>query len=153
MSARRVRLSTGGAARIATGDPGDHAIVLLPAIAGINPYIESLQAELVADGFAVAVIDYWARAGGAPDLSSLDKIMAAVGEVADPDVTADVAEVCQLFAPVGVTVLGFCIGGTQALIAAADVESVTARCPTTGCCATTRPTRRSQSRRCRPQPG
>ena len=121
----RVDLTSDGAAEVSQGSHG--SVVLLPAIAGINPYIRRLHEELAEEGYSVATIDYWHRQGGAPDLSSVEKIMAAVATVADPDVAADVdAAIDHLGAGNGVAAVGFCIGGTQALLAAANLERVKA---------------------------
>lgn len=121
----RVDLASGGAAEVSRGSQG--AVVLLPAIAGINPYIRRLHEELADEGYSVATIDYWHRQGGVPDLSSVEKIMAAVASVPDPDVAADVEAAIDVVGDGdGVAAVGFCIGGTQALLAAANLERVKA---------------------------
>lgn len=105
-------------------------VILLPAIAGINDYIGRVADTLAGRGYAVAAIDYWARAGGPPDLSAPDKIMAAVGSLSDPEVIADVrASTAALVAEDRVDgnrlgVLGFCIGGSLAILSAAEIEGL-----------------------------
>lgn len=100
------------------------AVVLLPAIAGVNDYVTRQAARLSDAGYACVVLDYYARQGGtAPDLDTPEKVLAAVAALSDTGVLEDVAAAVtwlrrQSFAePNRIGVLGFCIGGTYALLA------------------------------------
>ncbi len=102
------------------------AVVLMPAIAGINDYISGVARHLAEVGLVCCALDYYAREGGPPDLSSREKIFQAVAALPDSRVRADVGATVgylreQSFVePESVAVLGFCIGGTFALFSAVD---------------------------------
>lgn len=127
MTSETLALADGGAARLVRPEAANPpCVVLLPAIAGVNPYIERVQASLAEAGYAVAAVDYWARVGGPPDLSSPEMIMAAVGSVSDRQVGDDVISTCDALAADGGidagrrALVGFCIGGSLAMLAAAN---------------------------------
>ena len=46
-----------------------HAVVLLPAIAGVNAYIAGRAAQLARAGYLVAVVDYFSRSASQPGRS------------------------------------------------------------------------------------
>lgn len=100
-------------------------IILLPAIAGVNAYIEARAAALARSGYDCLLLDYYARTGETPDLSSPQKIGAAVGALSDVQVLGDLKESLAL-ASGKVGVMGFCIGGMYAFMAAAKFEAVSA---------------------------
>lgn len=102
---------------------GASAVILLPAIAGVNDYIADVARRLAADGHRVVAIDYFGRAGAVPDLSTPELIGRAVAAVDDREVLADVASAVRWLASQGIArerigLLGFCIGGTYAVLAA-----------------------------------
>ncbi|MGR6924433.1 dienelactone hydrolase family protein [[Actinomadura] parvosata] len=108
---------------------GRPAVVLTTAIAGVNDYVLRQADRLAEDGYTCLVLDYYARQGGqAPDLSSMDKIMAAVAALRDPVVIDDMAAAVRwLGAQAGaerVGAVGFCIGGTYSLLAASQVPGL-----------------------------
>jgi dienelactone hydrolase len=70
------------------------AIVLFPAIAGINSYIRRHAWQLGEAGFAVDVGNYCDGAAP-PDLSSPDKIQPAGAALSDPDVLATAHAACE----------------------------------------------------------
>ncbi|MEV4671378.1 MULTISPECIES: dienelactone hydrolase family protein [Actinomadura] len=126
-----VRFNADGAGGVVVGADGGErpAVLLTTAIAGVNDYVLRQAGRLADAGYAVAVLDYYAREGGqAPDLSSPEKIMTAVGALADETVMGDMADaVAWLKEQPGVTrvgALGFCIGGTYALLAASRVPGL-----------------------------
>lgn len=131
---RIVRFGAQGAGGIAVGVDGSAgerrpAVVLTTAIAGVNDYALRQAQRLADDGYACVVLDYYARQGGrAPDLSSPDKIMAAVADLSDPQVLQDMeAAVGWLKEQPGighVGTLGFCIGGTYSLLAASRIPEL-----------------------------
>jgi len=106
------------------------AVLLLSAIAGINDYVERVAYSLAAAGYVCYAPDYFVREGGPPDLSSREAIMGAVAALPDPRVRNDLRLAIghlgeQDFVREGpVGVLGFCIGGTYALFAAAERPEV-----------------------------
>jgi dienelactone hydrolase len=106
---------------------GTHALLLLPAIAGVDAYIERRAAQLGALGYQVAVLDYYGRSGVVPDLSSPERIGAAVAALDDQQVLDDIRQSIAWLAARGVSrqqvgLLGYCIGGSFALLAAAQPQ-------------------------------
>jgi carboxymethylenebutenolidase len=105
------------------------AVVILPAIAGLNAYIERTSETLVAQGYASVSIDYYAKTG-APDLSGRSKVMAAVAALSDGEILSDVARNIEfLRSQPGIdakriSVLGFCVGGSYAILAASQFEGL-----------------------------
>ncbi|MGP3937854.1 dienelactone hydrolase family protein [Nonomuraea sp. KM88] len=135
---RDIRLSEGGAGGVLVEakDPVDArpAVVLTTAIAGVNDYVLRQADRFAKEGYTCLVLDYYARHGGTPpDLSSLDKIMAAVAALRDPvvieDMTAGVRWLEEHTGATRVGAVGFCIGGTYALLAASQVPGL--RCAVT----------------------
>lgn len=106
------------------------AVVLTTAIAGVNDYVLDVAGRLADEGYATLVLDYYARDNGnPPDLSSPEKVMAAVAALADPQVVADLSEGVdwlrdQDFTNGRVASVGFCIGGSYSLLAAAHVPDL-----------------------------
>ncbi|MEU8800997.1 dienelactone hydrolase family protein [Spirillospora sp. NPDC048819] len=132
-----VRFNADGAGGVVVGadDAGRRPVVLLTtAISGVNDYVLRQADRLAEAGYACAVLDYYARDGGrAPDLSTPEKIMAAVGALSDETVLGDMAAaVAWLKEQPGIDrigTLGFCIGGTYALLAASRIPDL--RCAVT----------------------
>lgn len=134
---REVSFGPDGAGGVVVGADGGGqrpAVLLTTAIAGVNDYVLRQADRLAEDGYACAVLDYYARDGGrAPDLSSPEKIMAAVGALSDERVLDDMAAAVSWLNEQGGTdrvgALGFCIGGAYALLAASRIEGL--RCAVT----------------------
>lgn len=109
------------------GEWNRNAIVLLPAIAGVNDYVEEVARQLASHGYSVVAIDYFSRERSTPDLSSPERIGAAVAALDDRQVLREViASTAWLesegFSRQAIGILGFCIGGTYAVLAAAEQE-------------------------------
>jgi carboxymethylenebutenolidase len=121
--------------RAYVADPGSAppkaAVIVLPAIHGPNPYTRGVAEQLAAAGYRAVLIDIFAP-GGPPDLSSPEAIRTAVADVDDTRVLACIGTTVQhLRAQAAVPdlrigTLGFCIGGTHSLLAAARVRGIDA---------------------------
>ena len=108
------------------------AVLLFPAIAGVNDYIRRVGTRLAAAGYSTQILDYYAREGSAPDVSTPEKIGTAVQSLPDMRVLSDAK------AAIGalrnrpdvdadrVATLGFCIGGTYAYLTACEADGIAA---------------------------
>lgn len=98
------------------------AVVLVPAIHGISPYILTVGRRLAAAEYLTLVVDIYSRGDKPADLSSGALIGAAVAALPDERVSADVVaagdHLRSLEGVRGVGVLGFCIGGLYSMLAA-----------------------------------
>jgi carboxymethylenebutenolidase len=109
---------------LSLGDPGKPAVIVLPAVFGVvGSDLE--YARRLAANYRVLVVDYWARA---PVISMLDSeaIGRAVALVDDGLVLRDVVEARGLILDKRIAVLGFCLGGLYARMAASTVPGLTA---------------------------
>jgi len=123
--------SPGGYLALPRTDGRSPSILLTTAIAGINDYIERVAQQFAAEGYLALALDYYARAGGPPDLSGPDKIMAAVADLNDPVVLNDMSLAIDWLrarpdCDGRVGSVGFCIGGTYSLLAAAEFPELAA---------------------------
>lgn len=106
------------------------AIILLPAIAGCNPYIDSMAARLAANGYRVAIHDYYQREGANPDVSTPQKIGAAVAALPDRRTLDEIAALTAALKidprvkNKKVATFGLCIGGMYAYLAATEIEEL-----------------------------
>jgi carboxymethylenebutenolidase len=105
-------------------------VVLLPAIHSITPYIEEVASGLRRNGFACLALDYFAR-GDSPELSDRPSMVAAVDAMSDLRAIADVDGALAHLrngpsAGRSVGVLGFCVGGSLALLARAQIDRLDA---------------------------
>lgn len=137
MTGQRVKIANGeaGTGGLLVTPPGAGpfpAVLLTTAIAGINPYVEDVAARVAGHGYVCLALDYYARQGGPPDLTTMDRILAAVAALPDADVLSDMAAAAGFLrarpevAPGRIGLVGFCIGGSYALLGAAQLEQ--ARC-------------------------
>ncbi len=97
-------------------------VILLPAIAGLNDYVEHRTASLVQSGYRVFLLDYYFRTKTSPDLSSPQKIGEAVAGLSDVMVREDISQAVEYLnkhcegSKSGIGALGFCIGGMFAFL-------------------------------------
>jgi dienelactone hydrolase len=102
------------------------AVLLLPAIAGVNDYIRRVSKRLNDVGYAVLTLDYYAREGAPPDVTTPDRIGAAVAALSDARVISDAALAFDALRrqphidAERVGALGFCIGGMYAFLAGCE---------------------------------
>lgn len=107
------------------------AVLITTAIAGVNEYVLRQAERLAAEGYVCLVLDYYARTGGqAPDLSRQELVMKAVAGLSDRVVLDDMRAAAAWLARQPFTAaertgaLGFCIGGSYALLAAAELAGL-----------------------------
>jgi len=106
------------------------AVLLLPAIAGVNPYILRVAERLAAQGYVVLPLDYYAREGQAPDVSTPEAIGVAVANLPDGRVLADASAAMTALRghpsvdPNRIATLGFCIGGMYAYLSACEIDGL-----------------------------
>lgn len=103
-------------------------LVIFPAIAGVNGYIEHVAQRLGDAGWQTEIVDYYEGASP-PDLSTPQKILEAVGQVSDLrvlDRARDAVKKLQGRGVGAVGALGYCIGGGYALLAGCSVDGLSA---------------------------
>lgn len=106
------------------------AVILLPAIAGINDYVKGRAEDLAGEGYHVALLDYYSREGAAPDCSTPEAIGKAVANLPDPRVASDIRSVFVALQADGrvqgqhIGSLGFCIGGMFSYFAGCDLPEL-----------------------------
>jgi carboxymethylenebutenolidase len=99
-------------------------VVLHPDIMGVRPLVETMAVRLASHGFAVAVVEPFARKSDAERASSdVASRMGWVGGLDDDEQLGDLSAAADLLVVdddvTKVGVLGFCMGGLYALEAAA----------------------------------
>jgi len=131
---RKLQAPDGGAPFVLALQPqpaATKAVLLLPAIAGVDGYIAQRAAHLAGQGYFVAVLDYYRGSGHRPDLSTPERIGAAVAALDDREVMRDIGLAIQWLASEGFDVastglVGFCIGGAFAVLASGDAACAVA---------------------------
>lgn len=107
------------------------AVALIPAIHGLNDYIKKIGLRLAEQGFASLAVDFHSRIG-VPDLSTREKLLAAVDAMPDEQAVSDVLAGIEYLRGLdyirgdAVGVMGFCIGGVYAYMAGCKSEQVKA---------------------------
>jgi carboxymethylenebutenolidase len=99
-------------------------VVVVPDIGGLRPLYEDLCRRLASHGLAVCAVETFSRVAAGSGPLDLDARRARAGELYDDLVLEDLAEAADHLAAadhVGtVSVMGFCLGGSYALKAAAS---------------------------------
>ncbi|WP_353194807.1 dienelactone hydrolase family protein [Pusillimonas noertemannii] len=104
------------------------AVLLLPAVAGLNTYCADVANALADQGYASLALDYYTGTG-APPLNTRAEAIAAVASLSDRAILARVqAGVAHLKSlpevdPDKLAVLGFCVGGSYSLLAASSMDA------------------------------
>jgi len=104
-------------ARVAPG------LVLIPDVHGISPLYREIAAKLAGAGFHTLLLDLYSREG-APRLADMTAVQKWLQELPDERVLGDVDAAVRHLAqheqviPGAIGVVGFCVGGQYALMAA-----------------------------------
>jgi carboxymethylenebutenolidase len=99
------------------------ALILVPDVHGVSPLYRTMAERLAAEGFRTLVLDIYAREG-APGLTDFEQVTAWIAKLPDERVLADIGaahgyvEARDDVRTGAVGVLGFCLGGQYALMAA-----------------------------------
>lgn len=115
-----------------SGSEPSPAVVVIPAIAGINDYIKEVLVDLSNEGFFALALDLFSREGQAPDVSTPAKVGEALAKLPDPRTVSDVLAAVHYLKSrndvksEGIGVLGFCVGGTYAFLSACRTEDIKA---------------------------
>jgi carboxymethylenebutenolidase len=97
------------------GDPPARGLVIAPDIGGLRPLFDDMVARLADENtWAVAAVEPFPG----KDLPTLEDRMAAVADLDDVSVLADLAAAADLLDVEPVGVIGFCMGGMWTLKAA-----------------------------------
>jgi carboxymethylenebutenolidase len=97
-------------------------VVVVSEVWGVEPPLRTYAERLVAHGYDVALPDIWWRRGGPPPFDGPDGVHAAVAQLGDFEVLADVGAARDALRPeLPRFVIGFCIGGLAARNAACTV--------------------------------
>ncbi|MDG2307371.1 MAG: dienelactone hydrolase family protein [Candidatus Binatia bacterium] len=116
---------------VGVGTTSSPALILIPDVHGISPLYRTLGERLAAAGFRTLVLDIYAREG-APHLADMAQVGEWIANLPDERVLGDVAAArVYLASRADVTesaigILGFCLGGQYALMAACRLPQITA---------------------------
>ena len=111
---------------------GREALFAPVALPKIGKNVRRVAYRLSASGFAVAILDYFAREGRSPDFSTPAAIDVAVDSLSDHRVLADACGLVdalrehEAINPERIGSLGFCIGGTYSLMLSAETPNLSA---------------------------
>ena len=122
-------MDPGYLARAGGSAPG---VVLIPDVRGLQEHYRDLARRLAAEGFAVLAVDLYRRSGP-PEIATPADAMKWIRELSDPQVLADVQAAVDFLAREvdgrQVGVIGFCMGGQYALLAACACRGLAACVP------------------------
>jgi carboxymethylenebutenolidase len=102
-------------------------IVILPDVRGLYRFYEELALRFAERGYAAVAFDYFGRTAGAEKRGEDFEYMPHVQETTTPSVQADVAACIAYLRDHGadrIFTVGFCFGGRQSWLAAADQEGL-----------------------------
>lgn len=97
-------------------------VIVLHELSGLDDHIKSVSERLAENGFAALAVDLYSRRGGIPQISSADELMRLWMDMDDMLMVKDISHgVLFLRGESAVRgdrigVLGFCLGGTMALL-------------------------------------
>ncbi len=114
---------------------GTHpGVVLIPDVRGIYAHFLELAQRLTREGFAVLLVNVYRRIG-TPEITDVESAMRWIRQLSDPVVLAEIQAARDYLAthdavagkPVGV--MGFCMGGQYAILAACELLGFSACVP------------------------
>jgi carboxymethylenebutenolidase len=108
-------------------DPGAVGIAILPDVRGLYRFYEELALRFAERGMTAVAIDYFGRTAGVSRRGDDFEYMPHVGQTTTEGVQADVAAALDWLRQAGCTALftvGFCFGGRNSWLAAADQEGL-----------------------------
>jgi len=113
--------------------PEGPGVVLIPDVRGIYDHFRDLTRRLAGDGFTVLAVDLYRRTGP-PEITDVASAQRWIAGLSDPDVLADVQAAVDFVAEQPgvqgrVGVVGFCMGGQYALLAACECRGLSACVP------------------------
>jgi carboxymethylenebutenolidase len=112
------------AAFIATPDePGKTGVVILPDVRGLYRFYEELALRFAERGYGALAFDYFGRTAGAAKRGDDFEYMPHVEATTAEGIAADVRAAAEHLRSLGYTsifTVGFCMGGRQSWLAAAD---------------------------------
>jgi carboxymethylenebutenolidase len=102
-------------------------VVILPDVRGLYRFYEELALRFAERGYAAVAFDYFGRTAGAEKRGEDFEYMPHVQETTTPTVQADVAACIAYLREHGaerIFTVGFCFGGRQSWLAAADQDGL-----------------------------
>jgi carboxymethylenebutenolidase len=102
-------------------------VVILPDVRGLYRFYEELALRFAERGYAAVAFDYFGRTAGAEKRSEDFEYMPHVQQTTTPTVQADVAACVAWLRAHGaerIFTVGFCFGGRQSWLAAADQDGI-----------------------------
>jgi carboxymethylenebutenolidase len=108
-------------------DPAKVGVAILPDVRGLYRFYEELALRFAERGYAAIAFDYFGRTAGAQKRGEDFEYMPHVQQTTTPTVQADVAACIAWLREHGaarVFTVGFCFGGRQSWLAAADQEGL-----------------------------
>lgn len=121
----------GGALVPGEGDGPRPGVVLIPDVRGVSALYREFAADLGAAGFTTLVVDLYSREG-TPQLPDMASITRWIADLPDRRVLADVEDAVRWLASRAgvradaIAVLGFCLGGQFATMAACTIPGLRA---------------------------
>jgi carboxymethylenebutenolidase len=108
-------------------EPANVGIVILPDVRGLYRFYEELALRFAERGISAVAFDYFGRTAGASKRGEDFEYRPHVDQTTTPTVQADVAACIAYLREHGakkIFTVGFCFGGRQSWLAAADQEGV-----------------------------
>ncbi len=102
--------------------PGAARIAIAPEIFGLSPWIRSVARRLAREGFRAIAPEIFARDPLAPGESDRGKLLARMGRLPPAQAVADLLTALAQLEGGPAGVIGFCLGGSLALLTAAEGE-------------------------------
>jgi len=111
----------------APDEPADVGVVILPDVRGLYRFYEELALRFAERGYAAVAFDYFGRTAGASKRGEDFEYSSHVEQTTTPTVQADVAACIAHLREHGaqtIFTVGFCFGGRQSWLAAAEQDGL-----------------------------